>query len=152
MASKQEQRGTQEKQGKPVRRRARAMGAMRNAFRNFVECPDPLDGSVDEGTRTVNRCEAAAVLVADLSAADAVRILALAAASIEADREDGDGCLSMLVGEAVRLQVMGDVWNMADPGRTPCGDGEYGGYGGFDGFDRVEGFDGNGEDGGDIPF
>ena len=21
------------------------MGAMRNAFRNFVECPDPLDGS-----------------------------------------------------------------------------------------------------------
>ena len=131
------------------------MRAMRNAFRNFVECPDPLDGSVDEGTRTVNRCEAAAVLVADLPAADAVRILALAAASIEADREDDDGCLSMLVGEAVRLQVMGDVWNMADPGRTPYRDDEYGGYGqpdGFDGFDGLDGFDGNGEDDGDIPF
>ena len=100
----------------------------------------------------MNRCGAAAALVGNLPAADAVRILALAAASIEADREDGAGCLSMLVGEAVRLQVLGDVWNMADPERTPCGDDEYGGYGGFGGFDRIEGFDGNGEDDGDIPF
>ncbi len=122
------------------------MRAMLNAFRNFVECPDPLDGSVDEGTRTMNRCEAATAMVADLPAADAVRILALAAAAIEEDREDGDGCLSMLVGEAIRLQVMGDVWDMADLGRTPYGDDEYDGYGEF------EGFDGNGEDDGEIPF
>ena len=55
---------------------------MLNAFRNFVECPDPLDGSVDEGARAVNRCEAATALVADLPAADAVRILALAVAAV----------------------------------------------------------------------
>ncbi|MDE0716174.1 MAG: hypothetical protein OXI10_15115, partial [Gammaproteobacteria bacterium] len=92
----------------------RAMDALGEAIDDFVECPGPVDGEVDEGTRMMNRAMAAAVVVADLPAADAARVLALAAATVEETHEDGDGCLSMLVGESVKLQVMGQAFDMAN--------------------------------------
>ena len=92
----------------------RAMEALRKAIGDLVECPDPVDGEVDEGTRMTGRWEAAAMAVAGLSAADAARALAHAALAFEEESEDGDGCLSMLVGEALRLLVMEQALDLAD--------------------------------------
>ena len=51
-------------------------------------------------------------------------------------REDGDGCLSMLVGEALRLLVLEQALDLAD----------------FDPARGLYGDDTDGEDGGMVPF
>ena len=99
---------------KHEKRHTKAMEALLEAIDDLVECPDPVDGEVDEGTRIVNRCMAAAAVVSDLPTVGAARVLAYAAATIEENHEDGDGCLSMLVGEAVKLQVMGHARDFSD--------------------------------------
>lgn len=114
------------------------MAVLLEAIDGLVECPDPVDGEVDEGTRMMNRAMAAVAVANDLPAVDAARVLAHAAAMIEEGREDGDGCLSMLVGEAVRLQAMGRILDAADLGRDLARD--------------LYGDDMDGEDDGTIPF
>ena len=96
------------------KKHTKAMEALLEAIGDLVECPDPMDGEVDEGTRMVNRSMAAAAVVNELPAVDAARVLAYAAAAIEENHEDGDGCLSMLVGEAVKLQVMNHALEISD--------------------------------------
>lgn len=92
----------------------KATAALLAAIEDLVECPNPADGEVDEGTRMMNRCMAAVAVVGDLPAVDAARILAYAAATIEEEGDDRDGCLSTLVGEAIRLQVLGHALEVAD--------------------------------------
>ncbi|MDE0715584.1 MAG: hypothetical protein F4139_10020 [Gemmatimonadetes bacterium] len=123
---------------KPEERHRKAMAVLLEAIDGLVECPDPVDGEVDEGTRMMNRAMAAVAVANDLPAVDAARVLAHAAAMIEEGREDGDGCLSMLVGEAVRLQAMGRILDAADLGRDLARD--------------LYGDDMDGEDDGTIPF
>ena len=58
-----------------------------------------------------------------------------------------DGCLSMLVGEAIRLQAMDHFLGLDGPGSGPYG------YGGDDRYgDLIGEFDGNGEDDPEIRF
>ena len=94
----------QRHEGKSAGKFGKAMEAYLKALDDLVDSPDPLEGVVDEGSRSVNRCIATAAVVGDLPAVEAARILAHAAAAIE-EQPDGDGCLSMLIGEAVRLQA-----------------------------------------------
>ncbi|MDE0097212.1 MAG: hypothetical protein OXN16_12860 [Gammaproteobacteria bacterium] len=96
------------------KRLERAIEALLKAAHDLVECPDPVDGEVDEDTRLANRCTAVAAVLGALPAADAARVLANTAATLEEEREDCDGCLSMLVGEAVRLQVLDHAFDLAD--------------------------------------
>lgn len=84
----------------------KAMEAYLKALDDLVDSPDPLEGVVDEGSRSVNRCIATAAVIGDLPAVEAARILAHAAATIE-EQPDGDGCLSMLIGESIRQQAEG---------------------------------------------
>ena len=51
--------------------------------------------------------------VSDLAVADAARVLANAASIVEEDNEDGDGCLSTLVGEALQLQMLEHAFEAA---------------------------------------
>ena len=58
MISKQ-QHENGENRRKLENRRARALTTMRERMRNFVECPNPENGELDEYTRIMNRSEAA---------------------------------------------------------------------------------------------
>lgn len=95
---------TQRQTGRARRKFGKAIETYLKALDNLVESPDPLEGLVDEGSRAVNRCMATTSVISGLPAVEAARILAHAAAAIEEEPE-GRGCLSMLIGEAVRLQA-----------------------------------------------
>ncbi|MDE0280467.1 MAG: hypothetical protein OXN16_05205, partial [Gammaproteobacteria bacterium] len=82
MVSK-ENREKHEQRRKHEKRRARARAALRERIRNFVECPDAANGALDEYTRMTSQCEAAAMVVAGLPAADAARVLVHAAGAVE---------------------------------------------------------------------
>ena len=83
---------------------AKAMDAYLKALDALVESPDPLGILVDEGSRAAKRCMAVAAAVSGLPAVEAARVLVHAASAIEEETQ-GDGCLSMLIGESIRQQA-----------------------------------------------
>ncbi len=99
-----------------MKRHARAWAALRESARNDVECPDPVSGRLDDDTRMMNRSTTVARAVDGPGAADAVRILSLAAVAIEEQHEDG--CLSMLAGEALQRKLPGDAPGIRRTTRT----------------------------------
>ena len=84
----------------------KTMEAYLEALDALVESPDPLESLMDEGSRAVNRCMAVTATISGLPALEAARILVQAASAIEEEAQ-GDGCLSMLIGESIRQQAEG---------------------------------------------
>lgn len=84
----------------------KAMDAYLKALDALVESPDPLGILVDESSRAAKRCMAVAAAVSGLPAVEAARVLVHAASAIEEEAQ-GDGCLSMLIGESIRQQAEG---------------------------------------------
>ena len=53
-------------EGKSAGKFGKAMEAYLKALDDLVDSPDPLEGVVDEGSRSVNRCIATAAVIGDL--------------------------------------------------------------------------------------
>ncbi|MDE0096943.1 MAG: hypothetical protein OXN16_09140 [Gammaproteobacteria bacterium] len=94
---------TRKYDGKSTRMYANVMTMCLKAIGDLVEYPGPQLGVPDEGSRAVNRCMAATAAVSGLPAMEAAQILGHAAATIEEEPEGGG--LSMIIGEALRLQA-----------------------------------------------
>ncbi len=85
---------------------AKAMDAYLKALDALVESPDPLGILMGGDSRMAKRCMAVAEVVSGLPAVEAARTLVHAASAIEEEAQ-GDGCLSMLIGESIRQQAEG---------------------------------------------
>ncbi len=96
----------QEQGSKSAREFGRAMDTYLKALDTLVESPDPLGSLTGADSRVANRCMAVAAAVSGLPAVEAARILVQAASAIEEETQ-GDGCLSMLIGESIRQQAEG---------------------------------------------
>ena len=80
------------------------MDAYLKALDALVECPVPLGSLMGGDSRMAKRCMTVAEVVSGLSAVEAARVLVHAALAIEEEAQ-GDGCLSMLIGESIRQQA-----------------------------------------------
>ena len=93
----------EESAGESGKEFAKAMDAYLKALDTLVESPDPLGSLMGEDSR-MKRCMAVSAAVSGLPALEAARILVHAALAIEEETQ-GDGCLSMLIGESIRQQA-----------------------------------------------
>ena len=96
----------EESAGESGKEFGKAMDAYLKALDALVESPDPLESLTGGDYHAARRCMAVAAAVSGLPALEAARILVQAASAIEEEAQ-GDGCLSMLIGESIRQQAEG---------------------------------------------